>query len=260
MPAIGYVTRQSDDSYKGQLKTLTIRATIEIIPNRRKSSDTQPDYRVLADGVELGAGWVRIGEMSGRDYVSLSLSGGLRMTRPFGNAATGTSACLPPCYGNAARSRVWPSSRWGWTPFSGRSPASAGTRRNHCPSGRRAPGPSSRRRSMIVSASTWRTSNGLRARCWIGGAGKRRRGCAKSPLRRCSQHCRASIGLEGASGRWRSASTSCWTISRARGAFAELPDRISCPACERMAVSSWCIPTDLPRPSPTWRATGLRGS
>ena len=91
MLAIGYVTRQSDDSYKGQLKTLTIRATIEIIPNRRKSSDTQPDYRVLADGVELGAGWVRIGEMSGRDYVSLSLSapelGRRRLFANLGRAA-----------------------------------------------------------------------------------------------------------------------------------------------------------------------------
>ena len=34
MPAIGYVTRQEDGSFKGQLRTLTIRADIEIMKNR----------------------------------------------------------------------------------------------------------------------------------------------------------------------------------------------------------------------------------
>lgn len=73
MPAIGYVTRDGN-GFKGQLKTLSIRTDIEIIPNTRKSGDTQPDYRVSAAGVEVGAGWVRRGEMSGKDYVSLSLA------------------------------------------------------------------------------------------------------------------------------------------------------------------------------------------
>ena len=73
MPAIGYVTRDGN-GFKGQLKTLSIRTEIEIIPNTRKSGDTQPDYRVSAAGVEVGAGWVRRGEMSGKDYVSLSLA------------------------------------------------------------------------------------------------------------------------------------------------------------------------------------------
>ena len=73
MPAIGYVTRDGE-GFKGQLKTLSIRTEIEILPNRSKSSDTQPDYRVSAGGVEVGAGWVRRGEMSGKDYVSLSLA------------------------------------------------------------------------------------------------------------------------------------------------------------------------------------------
>jgi uncharacterized protein (DUF736 family) len=34
MPAIGSVTRQQDGSFKGQLKTLSVRADIEIVPNR----------------------------------------------------------------------------------------------------------------------------------------------------------------------------------------------------------------------------------
>ena len=90
MPAIGYVTRIAD-GFKGQLKTLSIRTEIEIIPNTRKSGDTQPDYRVSAAGVEVGAGWVRRGEMSGKDYVSLSLAapefGPRRLYANLGRAA-----------------------------------------------------------------------------------------------------------------------------------------------------------------------------
>jgi uncharacterized protein (DUF736 family) len=74
MPAIGFVTRQEDGGYKGQLKTLSIRADIEIVPNRAKSGDAQPDFRVLTQGVEIGAGWLRTGETSGKAYVSLSLA------------------------------------------------------------------------------------------------------------------------------------------------------------------------------------------
>lgn len=74
MPAIGYVTRQSNGGFKGQLKTLSIRADIDVVPNQAKASDNQPDFRVLAGGVEIGAGWIRTGEVSGKDYVSLGLA------------------------------------------------------------------------------------------------------------------------------------------------------------------------------------------
>lgn len=73
MAAIGYVTR-SGKGFKGQLRTLSIRAEIEIIPKGGKAAGTQPDYRISAGGVEVGAGWIRRGEMSGKDYVSLSLA------------------------------------------------------------------------------------------------------------------------------------------------------------------------------------------
>tara|TARA_R110000868_G_scaffold212918_7_gene462817 strand:+ start:115 stop:435 length:321 start_codon:yes stop_codon:yes gene_type:complete len=90
MPAIGYVTRDGN-GFKGQLKTLSIRTDIEIIPNARKSGDTQPDYRVSAAGVEVGAGWIRRGEMSGKDYVSLSFAapefGPRRLYANLGRAA-----------------------------------------------------------------------------------------------------------------------------------------------------------------------------
>ncbi len=52
MPAIGYVTRQANGGFKGQLKTLTIRADIEIVPNANKSADNQPDFRVVSSGAD----------------------------------------------------------------------------------------------------------------------------------------------------------------------------------------------------------------
>ncbi len=91
MPAIGYVARQANGSFKGQIKTLSIRAEVEIIPNRSKASDNQPDYRVSAGGVEVGAGWIRTGEVSGRDYVSLSLA-----AREFGPLGSMPTSAAPP--------------------------------------------------------------------------------------------------------------------------------------------------------------------
>ena len=72
MPAIGYVTREGN-GFKGEVKTLSIRTQIAIVPNQ-KTSDAQPDYRVMAGGVEVGAGWVRRSDMSGNDFVSLALA------------------------------------------------------------------------------------------------------------------------------------------------------------------------------------------
>lgn len=90
MPAIGYVTRDGR-SFKGQIRTLSIRADIEIMPNTRKTSDAQPDYRVSSGGVEVGAGWLRRSESSGNDYVSLSLAapefGPRRLYANLGRAA-----------------------------------------------------------------------------------------------------------------------------------------------------------------------------
>lgn len=74
MPAIGFVTKSDNGGFKGQLKTLSIRADIEIVPNANKANDNHPDFRVIAKGLEIGAGWKRTSESSGRQYVSLSLA------------------------------------------------------------------------------------------------------------------------------------------------------------------------------------------
>jgi len=63
-----------EKGFVGQLKTFSIRAAIEIRTNGSKSGDVQRDYRVYSEGVEIGAGWVRIGEASGKPFVSLTLA------------------------------------------------------------------------------------------------------------------------------------------------------------------------------------------
>jgi uncharacterized protein (DUF736 family) len=74
MPAIGHVTKQANGGYKGHLKTLSIRAEIDLVLNASKSAENQPDFRVLTQGVEIGAAWIKTGESSGKEYVSLSLA------------------------------------------------------------------------------------------------------------------------------------------------------------------------------------------
>ena len=56
MPAIVQVTMSQDGNYKGALRTLVLNAPGTILLNHSKSVDTQPDYRVLSNNVEIGAG------------------------------------------------------------------------------------------------------------------------------------------------------------------------------------------------------------
>ena len=74
MATIGTVTKHDDGHCEGELRTLSIRADITVMPVTDKASYNQPDFRVLSKGVEIGAGWLRLGQMSGKEYVSLSIS------------------------------------------------------------------------------------------------------------------------------------------------------------------------------------------
>ncbi len=75
MPAIGFVTKQTDGSYKGELRTLTIRTPIEIRPNPNKTNDRQPDFRVFdANNVEIGSARTKVGQESQGEYVALQLA------------------------------------------------------------------------------------------------------------------------------------------------------------------------------------------
>ena len=91
MPAIGHVTKQKDGNFKGQLKTLSFKAPIDILRNTSKNGDMQPDYRVYSQAIEVGAGWIKKGKNSGEEYVSLSLAdpsfGGKKLYANLGRAA-----------------------------------------------------------------------------------------------------------------------------------------------------------------------------
>lgn len=71
---LGTVTK-IDDRYEGILNMISIRTRIRILPNKNKSSDGAPDYRIYADhNVEIGGGWNKISKTSGKTYLSLTLA------------------------------------------------------------------------------------------------------------------------------------------------------------------------------------------
>src|ERR1700741_5143816 len=74
MATIGSVTKRDDRRYECQLRPLSIRADVTIVPVADKVSANQPDFRVLSQGIEIGAGWVRKGQTSGKEYVALSIA------------------------------------------------------------------------------------------------------------------------------------------------------------------------------------------
>jgi len=74
MAAIGIVTGTIETGFNGQLRTLSIRAAVEIRRNRNKSADVQPDFRIYSDDVEIGAGWIRYSDLSEKSYVSLTFA------------------------------------------------------------------------------------------------------------------------------------------------------------------------------------------
>lgn len=72
--ALGYVTRRDSGDYEGVL-TAGLNAKINIVCNNAKSSDKQPDYRILAEpGGDIGGGWNKVAKTSGKPYVALSLA------------------------------------------------------------------------------------------------------------------------------------------------------------------------------------------
>lgn len=76
MATIANLTVKPDGSFEGNLATLTVAAPITITPNSRKVKDTEPDYRIVSrkNGFELGAGWKRVSQNTGAEYVSITLS------------------------------------------------------------------------------------------------------------------------------------------------------------------------------------------
>ena len=64
------------NGFAGTLTTLAIRVPIALVENKKKNDDGhEPDFRVIAtrNGFELGAGWKRVSQNSGNEYVSVTL-------------------------------------------------------------------------------------------------------------------------------------------------------------------------------------------
>jgi uncharacterized protein (DUF736 family) len=71
---VGYATKKIDGRYKGTLRTVSIDVAIDNLPNTQKTSDTQPDFRVVTEGIEIGAGWTHKSQASNKKYVCLSIA------------------------------------------------------------------------------------------------------------------------------------------------------------------------------------------
>ena len=76
MATIANLTQKADGTLEGTLATLNVTAPIAVLPNTRKTKDSEPDFRIISrkNGFELGAGWNRISKNTGEEYVSVSLS------------------------------------------------------------------------------------------------------------------------------------------------------------------------------------------
>jgi uncharacterized protein (DUF736 family) len=71
---VGYATKKIDGRCKGTLRTVSIDVAIDILPNMKKAADSQPDFRVVTEGINIGAGWAHKSEASNKEYVSLSIA------------------------------------------------------------------------------------------------------------------------------------------------------------------------------------------
>jgi uncharacterized protein (DUF736 family) len=70
--AICNVIKKEDGCYSGPIKTILIRADVEIIPNLSKTADAQSNYRVLTQSIEIGARRTKKKENSDNKYVKLA--------------------------------------------------------------------------------------------------------------------------------------------------------------------------------------------
>jgi uncharacterized protein (DUF736 family) len=60
----------SDDEFSGRLRTFTLDLPVQIVPINAPT-ERGPHYRLMANGVEVGAGWKRTARDSGREYLSI---------------------------------------------------------------------------------------------------------------------------------------------------------------------------------------------
>ena len=71
--AIGYITQTDNGNFEGML-AMGVNERIKVIANESKTPKSQePDFRIFGERLaEVGAGWNRTGETSGKAYISLT--------------------------------------------------------------------------------------------------------------------------------------------------------------------------------------------
>ena len=58
----------------GYHRAVSIKSDIDILPNIRKTADTPLDFCMMPEADEIDAGWIHKGEVSNKEYVSLSIA------------------------------------------------------------------------------------------------------------------------------------------------------------------------------------------
>lgn len=72
MPVIGKFS-STRDGYAGRIRTLTINTRVRIIANDKRSKEGAPDFRVIANDIEIGAAWRQTRPGSDMTYLRVRL-------------------------------------------------------------------------------------------------------------------------------------------------------------------------------------------
>jgi uncharacterized protein (DUF736 family) len=76
--------KTTDNGFSGTIRTLDQRFPVELIREDHPQGD-RPDYRAFSDGFEVGAGWIKTAQETGREYVSLKFDAPSFRAPIFGN-------------------------------------------------------------------------------------------------------------------------------------------------------------------------------
>lgn len=68
MATIGFV-KKNGAGYEGRLQTLTINAPVRFVPTT-PTGPNSPAFRIVSNGSEIGAAWIKTGKESDKQYVS----------------------------------------------------------------------------------------------------------------------------------------------------------------------------------------------
>ena len=72
MAQIGSFTLK-DGKYTGTIRTMTINVKAQLVPNKTKTNEEAPDYRLYAGGAELGAAWQQESKDGETPYLAVKL-------------------------------------------------------------------------------------------------------------------------------------------------------------------------------------------